>query len=98
MSYDPDYETYFGRLRRRQRHPEFRSRRPALRYAMTQLRKIEALGVQAKIWGPLPRHVYSGHIHIVVLATYRQVRKIFPSEEVIRDYGSLMKPAWSPLH
>ena len=93
VSYDPDYETYFGRLGKGQRHPEFRGRKSALRYAMGELRKIEALGFQAKIWGPLPRHADSGHIHIVVLATYRQVRRAFPSEELIRDNGSLTRYA-----
>ena len=92
MSYDPDYETYFGRLGRRQRHPVFRSQKQALRYATRELHAIEALGFPAKIWGPLPRHADSGHIHIVVLATYGQVRNAFPSEELIRDHGSLTRP------
>ena len=60
---------------------------------MKEVRKVESMGFHAKIWGPLPQHADSGHIHVVVLTTYRQVRKTFPSEEVIRDYGSLMKPA-----
>ena len=93
MSYDLDYETYFGRLGRGQRHPEFRGRKAALRYAMGELRKIEALGFQAKIWVPLPCHAEGGHIHIVVLATYLQVSRAFPSEEFIRDYGSLTRLA-----
>ena len=89
VSYDLDYETYFGRLGRKQRHPEFRTRKSAMKYAMREVRTIEGMGLPAKIWGPLPHHADSGHIHIVVLATYRQVRKIFPSEEAIRDHGCL---------
>jgi hypothetical protein len=93
VSYDPEYETYFGRLGRRQRHPAVRSRKSALAYAMRELNAVEALGLPAKIWGPLPHHADSGHIHIVALATYRQVKRLFPSEELIRDYGSLEAPA-----
>jgi len=93
VSYDPDYETYFGRLGRRKRHPAFRSRKSALAYAMRELHAVEALGLPAKIWGPLPHHADSGHIHIAALATYRQVRRLFPCEELIRDYGSLEAPA-----
>ncbi len=42
VSYDPDHETYFGRLGRKQRHPEFRSRRSAMRYAV---RGVAMLGM-----------------------------------------------------
>ena len=93
VSYDPDYETYFGRLGRKQRHPEFRTRRSAMRYAMREVRTIEGMGLPARIWGPLPRHADSGHIHVAVLTTYSQVRKLFPSEGLIRDFGSLTRPA-----
>jgi hypothetical protein len=93
VSYDPDYETYFGRLGKRQRHPAFQSRKSALRYATRELHVIEALGFPAKIWRPLPHHSDSGHIHIAALVTYRQVRRLFPSEKLIRDYGSLEAPA-----
>jgi len=93
VSYDPEYETYFGRLGRRQGHPAFRNRKSALRHALRELHAIEALGFHAKVWGPLPHHSDSGHIHIVALATYRQVRRLFPSEKLIRDYGSLETPA-----
>ena len=50
-------------------------------------------GTAAKIWGPLPSHADSGHIQIAALATYHQVRKFFPSEEMIREYGSLQAPS-----
>jgi hypothetical protein len=40
VSYEPDYKTYFGRRERRQRHPTFRGRKPALRYAMKEIRKF----------------------------------------------------------
>ena len=93
MSYDQDYETYFGRLGRRQRQPEFRTRKSAMRHAIREVRTIEGMGFPARVWGPLPRHADSGHIHIVVLATYSQVRKAFPSEELIRGYGSLTRPS-----
>jgi hypothetical protein len=86
---DADYETYFGRLGTRQRHPEFRTRTSAMRYAIRELRAIRGLGLPTRIWAPLPRHADSGHIHIVALATYRQVKKLFPSEELIREHGSL---------
>ena len=89
VSYDPDYETYFGRLGRKQRHPEFRTRKSAMRYSLMEVRTIEGMGFPARIWGPLPRHADSGHIHIAVLATYRQVRRLFPSEGLIREHGSL---------
>ena len=93
VSYDPDYETYFGLLGRKQRHPEFRTRKPAMRYAMREVRTIEGMGLPARIWGPLPRHADSGHIHVAVLATHSQVRKLFPSEELIREFGNLTRPA-----
>ena len=93
VSYDPEYETYFGRLGRGQRHPQFRNRKSAMRYAMREVRTIEEMGFPAKIWCPLPRHADSGHIHVAVLATRSHVRKLFPSEKLIRDYGSLTRPA-----
>ena len=89
VSYDPQYETYFGRLGRRQKHPAFRKRESAMRYATMEVRTLEGMGLPAKIWGPLPRHADSGHIHIAVLATYYKVRRIFPSEGLIRELGSL---------
>jgi hypothetical protein len=90
VTYDDDeFETYLGRLGRRQRHPEFRTRKSALKYAARELRTISDMGLPAKIWAPLPSHADSGHIHIVVLATYRKVRRLFPSEKLIRDYGNL---------
>ena len=92
VSYDPNYETYFGRLGRGQRHPAFRKRESALRYAMKEVRTLEEMGLSARIWGPLPRHADSRHIHIAALATYRKVRRLFPSEEVIREHGSLEAP------
>ena len=68
VSYDPDYETYFDRLGRKQCYPELRTLRSAMRYAMREARTIEGMGLPARIWGPLPRHADSGHIHIAVLA------------------------------
>ena len=91
VSYDPDCETYFGRLGRRQKHPAFRKRGPALRYANEEVSILEGMGLSARIWGPLPRHADSGHIHIAVLASYRQVRRLFPSEGLIRQHGSLTR-------
>ena len=93
MSYDPDYETYFGRLGRKQHHPEFRTRKSAIRYDMREVRTLEGMGRPARIWGPLPRHTDSGHIHVAVLTTHSQFRKLFPSEGLIRDFGSLTRPA-----
>ena len=57
--------------------------------SMREVRTNEGMGLPAKIWGPLPRHADSGHIHVAVLTSYGQVRKPFPSEELIRDFGSL---------
>lgn len=89
VSYDPEYETYFCWLGRRQKHPAFRKRESAMRYAMMEVRTLEEMELPAKIWGPLPRHADSGHIRIAVLATYRQVRRLFPSEGLIQELGSL---------
>lgn len=88
VTYDDDeYETYFGRLGPRQRRPTFRTRNQAMRYAARELQTIRTLGLPARIWAPLPNHADSHHVHIAALATYRQVRKLFPSEAVVRRYG-----------
>ena len=38
-----------------------------------EIRWIELKGFKAKVWAPLPQHRTSGHTHIVVLCTFKQL-------------------------
>lgn len=80
FSYDPDYVTYLGKLGRDQPHPIFKSRKNAITLARREINAIQRMGVEAKIWRPLPIHQDSGHIHIVALIEPKQLRHLFPTE------------------
>jgi hypothetical protein len=80
VSYDPEYETYLGRLDKEQPHPVFKSRKTAVRHARREIGSIQKMGFKAKVWSPLPMHRDSSHIHIVVLITSKELQRRFPTE------------------
>ncbi len=90
VSYTRGYETYLGRLNRRQPHPVFGRKEEALEFAQKEIMKIESMGVKAKIWAPLPRHKDSGHIHIVALTSQRKLARLFPTESYVRRTGQFV--------
>ncbi len=94
ISYDSDYVTYLGRLGKDQPHPVVEDRRKALLRAEREIRTIQKIGIEARIWRPLLVHRDSGHIHIVALVTPAQLRRLFPSEHEVR--GSVeRRQAWT---
>ncbi len=89
VSYDWNYLTYLGRLGRKQRHPNFRKRETALKYANKEIEALSRLEIKAKIWSPIPSHLNTGHVHIVALIEPNQLRRLFPSEVYVQNHRSL---------
>lgn len=44
--------------------------------AAEAIKYLENKGFKAKIWAPRPEHKTSGHIHVVVLCTLPELRKL----------------------
>ena len=44
--------------------------------AQEAIKYLESKGFNAKVWAPLPEHKTSGHIHVVVLCTFKELCKL----------------------
>lgn len=45
-------------------------------HAKRIIKDLEKAGYRAKVWSPLSQHKMSGHIHVVVLCTFREFCKL----------------------
>jgi len=44
--------------------------------AQEEIAALRRRGFKAKVWAPLPQHKTSGHTHIVVLSTIKELLKL----------------------
>jgi len=49
-------------------------------HAKKEILTLRKMGFKSKVWSPLPMHRNSGHIHIAVLITSRELWSTFPYE------------------
>ena len=52
---------------------------------LEEIKQLENQGHKAKVWAPRPEHAISGHLHIVVLATFRELCKLAGIEDRIKE-------------
>ena len=53
--------------------------------AQREIERLKKMGYPAKVWSPLPRHKTSGHIHIVILITKKELYELLKERKVKQD-------------
>jgi len=54
-----------------------------------EIQLLKEAGYKAKIWAPLPQHKTSGHVHVVILCTVKELLKLAGIED--RQYLRVVK-------